>query len=394
MILYIYRNYTENHMIATYIWQHEDWPHFRWDEAKIGILLAAVRHRQGLLLGKLSALGFNVQSNTMLDVMTQDVASSSEIEGVLLDTDAVRSSVARHLGIEVEGLPEPSHDIDGVVQILLDAVKNAHLPLTKERICNWHAALFPHGRSGAWKIVVADWRQNTAPMQVVSGAMGKEKVHYEAPPTNAVPSMMDAFIQWVNTTTTIDPMLKTIIAHLWFVTIHPFEDGNGRIARTITDLLMTRADQIPHRFYSISAAILNDRKSYYDILETTQHGGMDITDWIIWFLHTTNHAIEKTVSTLDLIADKARFWSRHQIEEVNPRQLKIVNRLLDGFNGLLTSSKYAKICHCSADTALRDLNDLVSKGYVEKQGEGRGTHYIIRSMTIKDKSQDEVFSSI
>jgi Fic family protein len=358
-----------------YIWQDNDWPHFRWNESEIVYRLAEVRNHQGLLLGRISTLGFEVQSSAMLEAMTSDVASSSEIEGVALNNKEVRSSVAKHLGLPTEGLPEADHYVDGVVQVLVDAVKNAMQPLSKERMFNWHAALFPTGRSGAWKIVVADWRKSLEPMQVVSGAMGKEKVHYEAPPMVDVPAMMDELIDWINSSVIIDPILKAAIAHLWFVSIHPFEDGNGRIARTVTDMLMTRADNLSQRYYSISAAILNNKKEYYDILEKTQHGGMDITVWLIWFIDITDKAIAKTNGIISSAVSKSEFWNKHSSDTLNGREIKIINRLLDGFSGKLTTNKYAKICHCSTDTALRDLQELITYSIMIKAGEGRGTYY-------------------
>ncbi len=364
-----------------YIWQDYDWPHFRWNESEISYRLADVRHQQGLLLGRISALGFEVQSSAMLETMTMDVASSSEIEGIHLNTDEIRSSVARHLGLPTNGMPIATHYVDGVVQILMDAVSNAMQPLSDERLFGWHSALFPTGRSGAWKIVVANWRQSEEPMQVVSGALGKEKVHYEAPPTVDVPVMMDELMKWINSPILVDPVLKAAIAHLWFVSIHPFEDGNGRIARTITDMLITRADKLTQRFYSISAAIMNNRKSYYDILEKTQHGDMDITEWLIWFIKITGDAIAMTNEMISNVVNKTSFWNGHNAESFNGREIKIINRLLDGFNGNLTSGKYAKICHCSPDTALRDIQELLKMNILNKEGEGRGTYYIIQTIT-------------
>lgn len=364
-------------MQPIYQWQHPDWPHFRWNEAEVGVRLARVRNLQGLLIGRVTTLGFDVQSSTMLTAMTDDVAASSSIEGISLDYDSVRSSVARQLGIPAEGLPQPSHYIDGIVQVLVDAVSHAQVPLADERMFAWHAALFPTGRSGAWKIDVRTWRSSAGPMQVVSGAMGKERVHYEAPPSASVPRMMAQLVAWVNADLPIDPVLKAAIVHLWFVTIHPFDDGNGRIGRTLLDLLMARADGLPHRFYSMSASILQDRKGYYDILQRTQHGGLDITEWLIWFLGTVERAVAKTSAQISRVLEKSRFWSLHREEPFNERERKILNRLLDGFEGKLTTSKYAKICHCSADTALRDLRRLVAADFLQQQGEGRGTHYLL-----------------
>ena len=309
--------------------------------------------------------------------MTADVYSSAAIEGVTLDNNSVRSSVARHLGLSTEGLPAPGHYVDGIVEILMDAVSNANEEISEERLFRWHGALSPHGKSGMRDIAVAAWRNSDMPMQVVSGAMGKEKVHYEAPPSHAVPSMMGNLISWINSPNSVDPIIKAAIAHLWFVTIHPFDDGNGRMTRTLTDMLISRADGLPHRYYSLSAAILADRKAYYEVLERTQHGGMNITEWLIWFLDLTDKAIAKAEDAICKTLDKSMFWNQHAQTAFNQRQTKIINRLLDGFDGKLTSSKYSKICHCSTDTALRDLQDLKAKGVIDQRGEGRGTHYAL-----------------
>ena len=292
-----------------------------------------------------------------------------------MNSDQVRSSVARHLGIETEGLPEADHYVDGVVQLMIDATQNYAQPLTNERLFNWHAALFPTGRSGAYKITVADWRQGSDPMQVISGAMGKEKIHYQAPDSDNVPYQMKLFLDWVNDEQRIDPVLKAAIAHLWFVTIHPFDDGNGRIARTIMDLFLARADEMPHRFYSMSAEIRKQRKEYYEILEKTQKGKLDITNWLEWFLDCLNTALLDTEKTISTILQKAAFWDKHRVP-MNERQIKMVNLLWDGFNGKLTSSKWGKITKCSADTALRDIQDLIGKGVLRKTNEGgRSTNY-------------------
>ena len=293
----------------------------------------------------------------------------------MLDNDSVRSSVARHLGLETEGLPTPGHYVDGIVEVLIDAVSNANEKLTSERLFRWHASLFPLGKNVVRDIKVGGWRTSGEPMQVVSGAMGKEKVHYEAPPSHLIPPMMDELISWVNSPNNIDPMLKAAVAHLWFVTLHPFDDGNGRITRTLTDMLISRADGLPHRYYSLSAAILTDRKTYYDMLEKTQHGDMNITEWLLWFLDLTDKAISKAEDSISRTLKKTDFWARHSQTSFNPRQTKVINRLLDGFDGKLTTSKYAKICHCSSDTALRDLQGLKIRGVIISAGEGRGTHY-------------------
>ncbi|GGJ72575.1 cell division protein Fic [Butyricimonas paravirosa] len=366
--------YTEN-MKAIYIWQQKDWPNFIWDNTQLSYKLGNVRNLQGKLVGKMSMLGFDLQNNAILDTLTADITKSSEIEGEILNSDQVRSSVARHLGIETEGLPEADHYVDGVVQLMIDATQNYAQPLTNERLFNWHAALFPTGRSGAYKITVADWRQGSDPMQVISGAMGKEKIHYQAPDSDNVPYQMKLFLDWVNDEQRIDPVLKAAIAHLWFVTIHPFDDGNGRIARTIMDLFLARADEMPHRFYSMSAEIRKQRKEYYEILEKTQKGKLDITNWLEWFLDCLNTALLDTEKTISTILQKAAFWDKHRVP-MNERQIKMVNLLWDGFNGKLTSSKWGKITKCSADTALRDIQDLIGKGVLRKTNEGgRSTNY-------------------
>ena len=362
-------------MKAIYIWQQKDWPNFIWDNTQLSYKLGNVRNLQGKLVGKMSMLGFDLQNNAILDTLTADITKSSEIEGEILNSDQVRSSVARHLGIETEGLPEADHYVDGVVQLMIDATQNYAQPLTNERLFNWHAALFPTGRSGAYKITVADWRQGSDPMQVISGAMGKEKIHYQAPDSDNVPYQMKLFLDWVNDEQRIDPVLKAAIAHLWFVTIHPFDDGNGRIARTIMDLFLARADEMPHRFYSMSAEIRKQRKEYYEILEKTQKGKLDITNWLEWFLDCLNTALLDTEKTISTILQKAAFWDKHRVP-MNERQIKMVNLLWDGFNGKLTSSKWGKITKCSTDTALRDIQDLIGKGVLRKTDEGgRSTNY-------------------
>jgi Fic family protein len=330
-------------------------------------------------MGLMQGVGFNVQNDTSLDVMVEDVLRSSEIEGELLNADRVRSSIARHLGLSTEGLPEPDHYTEGVVQVMLDAVRSSNKPLTHERLFNWHAALFPTGRSGMYPITVAAYRVGIEPMQVVSGAMGREKVHYEAPPSDVVPSMMDEFLDWVNGEQNIDPILKAAIAHLWFVAIHPFDDGNGRITRTITDMLLAKADGMPHRFYSMSAEILRDRKGYYDALEKTTTGTMDITVWIEWFLQTLRSAILSSEATVKRVVEKSSFWQRNREVAMNERQIKVINMLWDGFDGKLNTSKWAKITKTSQATALRDISDLVDKGVLVVANEGgRSTNYLLK----------------
>ena len=366
-------------MRAVYIWQQPTWAEFKWDNERLITLLSEVRNLEGRIMGLMQGVGFNVQNATSLDVMVEDVLRSSEIEGELLNADRVRSSIARHLGLNTEGLPEPDHYTEGVVQVMLDAVRSSNKPLTHERLFNWHAALFPTGRSGMYPITVAAYRVGIEPMQVVSGAMGREKVHYEAPPSDVVPSMMDEFLDWVNGEQNIDPILKAAIAHLWFVAIHPFDDGNGRITRTITDMLLAKADGMPHRFYSMSAEILRDRKGYYDALEKTTTGTMDITVWIEWFLQTLRSAILSSEATVKRVVAKSSFWQRNREVAMNERQIKVINMLWNGFDGKLNTSKWAKITKTSQATALRDISDLVEKGILVVANEGgRSTNYLLK----------------
>ncbi len=366
-------------MRPSYIWQQPTWAEFIWDNERLITLLSEVRNLEGRVLGLMSSLGFSVQNATSLDVMVEDVLRSSEIEGELLNADRVRSSIARHLGIDTEGLPEPDHYTEGVVQVMLDAVRNSNEPLTHERLFNWHAALFPTGRSGMYPITVAAYRKGAEPMQVVSGAMGREKVHYEAPVSEAIPAMMDEFLAWINGEQNIDPILKAAVAHLWFVAIHPFDDGNGRLTRTITDMLLAKADGMPHRFYSMSAEILRERKGYYATLEKTTTGTMDITLWLEWFLQTLYSAIYRSEATVQRVVKKSLFWQQHREVAMNERQVKVVNMLWDGFEGKLTSSKWAKITKTSQPTAQRDISDLVQKGVLIVSNEGgRSTNYLLK----------------
>jgi len=362
-----------------YVHQLSVWPNFKWDAKKLNSVLSDVRHRQGKLLGRMERLGFGLQSEATLQMITMDVLKSSEIEGELLDAAQVRSSVARRLGIEIAGMVNADRNVDGIVEMMLDATQNFNTPLTKERLFNWHASLFPAGRSGIHKIVVAAWRDNPSndPMQVVSGPMGKEKVHYEAPPAELLPDEMNKFLNWFNTTISIDPVLKAAIAHFWFVTIHPFDDGNGRIARAVADMQLSRADETAQRFYSMSAQIRKERNAYYDILEKTQSGDLDITDWLEWFLQCMNRALGASDEILSQILKKAAFWKTHEKTILNNRQVLILNKLLDGFEGKLTSSKWAKIAKCSHDTALRDIQDLIGKKILMKEGGGgRNSSYM------------------
>jgi Fic family protein len=319
-------------------------------------------------------LGFRLQEEAMLTTLTLDVLKTSEIEGELLNKEQVRSSIARRLGLEVSGLVDSSRNVDGIVEVMLDATQHYSLPLTEGRLFGWHAALFPTGHSGMYKIEVAKFRSGE--MQVVSGAMGKEKVHYEAPKGGLVEMEMTKFLQWFNNGAQVDPVLKAAIAHFWFVTIHPFDDGNGRIARAVADMQLTRSDGSPQRFYSMSNQILTERKKYYQILEKTQRRDSDITEWLVWFLSCLERALQNSEDILNAVLVKARFWERHKQTNLNERQRLIINKLLDGFDGKLTSSKWGKIAKVSSDTALRDIQDLMGKGILQKEAQGgRSTSY-------------------
>lgn len=367
-------------MRPIYIWQYPEWPSFTWNDSRLISLLSEVRNLEGKIQGMMDGLGFNVQSMTALNVMTEDVLRSNEIEGVILNSDKVRSSIARHLGIDTAGLPQPDHYTEGVVQIMMDAVTNCNKPLTPERLFNWHAALFPTGRSGMYPITVGAYRTGGEPMQIVSGAMGKEKVHYEAPPSDVVPDMMTDFLTWINSdNTVIDPVLKAAVAHLWFVAIHPFDDGNGRLTRTITDMQLAKADGFPLRFYSMSAEILREKKTYYEILEHTTSNSTDITEWLEWFLNTMKSSILRAEETVKRVVSKSSFWQRHREIPMNERQVKMVNMLWDGFTGKLTSSKWAKITKTSQATALRDITDLIEKGILIAAADGgRSSNYLLK----------------
>ena len=366
--------------MAVYIYQLPDWPQFTWQQDQIAALLAEVRHRQGRLLGKMENLGFNLQAEASLQTLTLDVLKSSEIEGELLDVEQVRSSIARRLGMDIAGLVPADRHVEGIVEMMLDATQQYQKPLSEDRLFGWHAALFPTGRSGMHKIVVGIWRDNTNedPMQVVSGPMGKEKVHFEAPEADRLNTEMNQFINWFNEDSSMDAVLKAAIAHLWCVTIHPFDDGNGRIARAIADMQLARADGTPQRFYSMSAQIRKERKEYYNILEDTQKGSLDITRWLTWFLQCLDRAFAATDETLSGVLRKAKFWEKHAATVLNDRQQTMLNKLLDGFEGKLNTSKWAKITKTSQDTALRDIQDLIEKKILIKEaGGGRSTSYVL-----------------
>lgn len=361
-----------------YIYQNKDWPNFTWNDKELIASLANVRNMQGLLLGKMESLGFDFRQEALLETLTIDVIKSSEIEGVILNPDSVRSSIARHLGLDIGGLLPSDRDVDGVVQMMLDATQNFNQPLTFDRLFDWHAGLFPTGRSGIYKIEVGQFRSDSlGPMQVVSGALGKEKVHYQAPDANVLEKEMTLFINWFNNQNNIDPVLKAGITHLWFVAIHPFDDGNGRIARAITDMQLARSDSSNQRFYSMSGEIKLDRKNYYRILEkTTLNNNIDITNFLKWFLECMSSALITADKTLSKVLDKAHFWNLNTTTSINDRQRNIINKLFDGFDGNLTSSKWAKINKCSHDTALRDIQDLINKNILHKElSSGRSTNY-------------------
>jgi Fic family protein len=363
-----------------YIWQHEGWPRMTWAEEAFSGLLAEVNMLRGKLMGVISMFSFQEQNDTVLDAMSQEIVHSAKIEGQELDHDSVRSSVARQLGLSYGGLPVPDHFTEGVVQVMIDATQHYDRPLDAERLFNWHAALFPTGRSGMYKITVGAWRCEGGAMQVVSGPMGHEQVHYEAPDNKTVPAMMNQFLSWVNATDdNIDPLVKAAVAHLWFVTIHPFDDGNGRLCRTITEMLLSRADQTRQRYYSLSSVFLSNRKEYYNHLEQAQKGNLDVTVWIDWFLRQLKEALLASLAKTEHVKAKRIFWDRHREVSFNDRQRKVINMLLNGFEGKLTSSKWYKINHCSQDTANRDINDLIHKGVlVREPGSGRSTAYELR----------------
>lgn len=364
------------------IYQQDNWPEFTWNSDDFVSLLSEARNRQGRLIGKMETLGFDLRNEAFLDTLTLDVIKSSEIEGEFLNPDQVRSSIARRLGIEIAGSVESDRNVEGVVEMMLDATQNCFEQLTADRLFDWHAALFPTGRSGMYKITVANWRKDTTgPMQVVSGAIGKEKVHFQAPDSELLEKEMNQFLAWFNGNKTIDLVIKAAVAHLWFLTIHPFDDGNGRIARALTDMLLAQSDKSNQRFYSMSAQIKIERKQYYELLEKTQKGNLDITNWITWFLSCLINALKSTDTAFTKVLVKAYFWQKHINTTINDRQKKLLNKLMDGFDGKLTSSKWAKIAKCSKDSAIRDINDLIEKGILQKEAAGgRSTNYELKGM--------------
>lgn len=376
----IYGNYPE-HM---YFHRNKDWPKFKWDNETLLPHVSRVRDLQGRLIGKMEGMGFELREEAVLETITEDVIKSSEIEGELLSPKEVRSSVARRLGMDIAGLPNASRDVEGVVEMMLDATQNYKNPLTKDRLCGWHAALFPTGRNGLYKITVGDWRDDASgPMKVISGPMGTEKIHYIAPEASRLENEMAQFLDWFSADDDLEPVIKSAIAHLWFVSIHPFDDGNGRIARAIGDSQLAKSDRTNQRFYSMSAQIMESQKAYYNILESTQKGSMDISPWLVWYFERLSDALEATNRKLSKILVKAKFWELHRNTGLNERQQKMINKLQGDFVGKLHSSKWAKMTKVHRDTALRDIQDLVKKGILSETGEGgRSTNYILNLPTL------------
>ncbi len=363
--------------MSIYIHELPDWPHFRWSQEALASKLAAVRYKQGELIGRMKAMGFSLRSEAVFQTLTLDVLKSSEIEGEILDREQVRSSIARHLGMDIGAVASVSRNIEGVVEMTLDATQNYDKPLTKERLFGWHASLFPTGYSGIRKIRVAAWRDDSkGPMQVVSGHIGHERVHFEAPSADRIEREMTIFLDWFNNNDGTDLVLCSGIAHLWFVTIHPFEDGNGRIARALADMMLAKSEQTPQRFYSMSAQIRNERDAYYGGLEETQKGTLDITARLAWFLDCLDRAFNSVDNTLAIVLKKAHFWELYAETSFNDRQRLVINKLLDGFEGKMTSSKWAKLAKCSQDTALRDILELTERSILAKDpAGGRSTSY-------------------
>jgi Fic family protein len=364
--------------MGIYIHQQKDWTNFTWDNEKLLPILAHARHLQGKLAGKMLSLGFDLKQEANLETLTLDVIKSSEIEGEILQPEQVRSSIARQLGMDISGLIPSDRDVDGVVEMMLDATQKYDKMLDAERLFGWHSALFPTGRSGMFRINIGQWRKDeTGAMQVVSGGFGKEKVHFQAPEAARLESEMTDFVAWFNASQNLDPVLKAAIAHLWFITIHPFDDGNGRIARALTDMQLSRAEGNAQRFYSMSAQIRLQRNGYYQILEKTQKGNSDITAWLVWFLECLTQSLLATDSALKKVLNKAKFWKKHTQTILNERQIQMLNKLMGDFEGKLNSSKWAKMMKCSTDTALRDIQDLCQKNIlIRDESGGRSTNYV------------------
>lgn len=361
-----------------YIYEQKNWPDFIWNNDELFEIITKVSFKQGQLLGKMQSLGFDFRQEALLNNLTEEVTKSSEIEGELLNKDEVRSSIARRLNIHNEKSVNSSHHVDGVVEIMIDATHNFENSLTYERLCGWHAALFPTGYSGMYKIKTACYRDDKeGPMQVVSHNRGREIVYYEAPKASLIKKYMDEFLGWINKTDDINPLIKAAISHLWFITIHPFEDGNGRIARAVTEFMLAKAEKSSYRFYSMSAQIQKQKNEYYKILENTQKGTLDVTNWIKWFLETMLQALETSETMVGKIIAKAEHWMEFNKFPLDENQKKMINMLFDGFEGNLTSSKWAKICKCSQDTASRSIKQLVEYGILKQQGSGRSTHYVL-----------------
>lgn len=360
-----------------YIHERPEWPDLEWSAEKLSKSLAQVRHQQGRLLGRMESLGFQLQAEASLQTLTEEVVKSSEIEGEILDRNQVRSSIAQRLGIDIGALTPAERQVEGVVELMLDATQKYDQALTAERLFGWHASLFPTGRSAMRKITVGGWRTEQAgPMQVVSGPLGRERVHFQAPAAKRLPAEMKTFLDWFNAEQEQDPVMKAALAHLWFVTIHPFEDGNGRIARAIADLALARSEHSTQRFYSMSAQIRKERRAYYDILERTQRGTLDITNWLDWFLGCLGRAFDGADAIIGNVLLKASFWQKHGASGLNERQKMMLNRLLEGFEGKLTSSKWEKIAKVSQPTATRDINELIKRGILQRDAAGgRSTSY-------------------
>jgi Fic family protein len=370
--------------MTRYIHELPDWPRFRWNSERLADTLAATRHQQGRLVGNMESLGFSLRQEAVLETLTADVLKTSEIEGEKLETEQVRSSIACRLGLDIAGLKPADRHVEGIVEMMLDATRNYKEVLTDERLFGWHAALFPTGRSGMIRIRVGAWRDDSGrPMRVVSGPFGREKAHFAAPAAARLDGEMTQFLEWFNSESSTDPVLKAALAHLWFVTIQPFDDGNGRIARAIADMQLARSEGSPQRFYSMSTQIREERKTYYDILEQTQRGTMDVTPWMDWFLGCLGRAIEGAHTMLSAVLEKARFRESIRSQPVNERQRVMLNRLLDGFEGKLTTVKWAKLAKCSHDTALRDIQDLVARGILaQNPGGGRSTSYSLAGVSL------------
>ncbi len=364
-----------------YIYERAGWPDFTWDTEKVSAVLHTLTFEQGRLLGKMGTLGFHLQEEAILTAITNEALKTSEIEGELLNREEVRSSVARHLGMDIGGLLPKDRHVDGIVELLLDATRNYAKPLTEKRLRHWHASLFPTGMSGMMLVHSGHWRNDhEGPMQVISGNYGREKIHFQAPAAKKLPKEIQLFLKWFNDEkNNMDLRIKAAIAHLWFVTLHPFDDGNGRISRAIADMVLAQAENQPNRYYSMSTQIRQDRKTYYEILEHTQKGGLDITKWIIWFLQTLHSAIIQSESLLKTVLGKAKFWEEHSRKDLNHRQIAMLNKLFDGFDGNLTSSKWAKMMKCSQDTASRDINYLINlKILIKSDKSGRSTNFLLK----------------